>query len=60
MATAEQIKSLIQSHLSMNAEQFYASTLQILAHEARQGHTGLANEIQVCRNYFNLSSCFRG
>ena len=46
MATAEQIKSLIRSHLSMNAEQFYASALQIAAHEARQGHNGLANEIQ--------------
>ena len=46
MATAEQIKSLIRSHLSMNVEQFYASALQIAAHEARQGHTGLANDIK--------------
>lgn len=46
MATAEQIKSLIRSHLSMNAEQFYASALQIAAHEARQGHTALANDIR--------------
>lgn len=46
MATAEQIKSLIRSHLSMNTEQFYTSALQIAAHEARQGHAGLANEIR--------------
>jgi SpoVK/Ycf46/Vps4 family AAA+-type ATPase len=30
----------------MNAEQFYASALQIAAHEARQGHTALANDIR--------------
>jgi len=47
MATAEQIKSLIRSHLSMNAEQFYTSALQLAAHEARQGHTGLANDIRA-------------
>lgn len=46
MATAEQIKSLIRSHLSMDAEQFYASALQIAAHEARQGHKALANDIR--------------
>ena len=47
MATAEQIKTLIRSHLDMNAEQFYTSALQIAAHEARQGHNVLANEIKV-------------
>ena len=46
MATAEQIKALIRSHLSMNSEQFYTSALQIAAHEARQGHDALANEIK--------------
>jgi SpoVK/Ycf46/Vps4 family AAA+-type ATPase len=46
MATAEQIKALIRSHLNMNAEQFYASALQIAAHEARQGHDVLAQEIK--------------
>ena len=46
MATAEQIKSLIRSHLNDNTEQFYASALQIAAHEARQGHSGLAYEIR--------------
>ncbi len=46
MATAEQIKSLIRSHLNMNTEQFYTSALQIAAHEARQGHDVLANDIK--------------
>ena len=46
MATADQIKALIRSHLNMNPEQFYASSLQIAAHEAKQGHTALANDIQ--------------
>jgi len=46
MATADQIKVLIRSHLSMNSGQFYSSALQIAAHEARQGHTGLANDIR--------------
>lgn len=46
MATAEQIKTLIRSHLTSNSEQFYASALQIAAHEARQGHDILANEIK--------------
>jgi len=31
----------------MNAEQFYTSALQLAAHEARQGHTGLANDIRA-------------
>lgn len=46
MATAEQIKSLIRSHLNANAEQFYTSALQIASHEARQGHSTLAVEIR--------------
>lgn len=46
MATAEQIKSLIRSHLNANTEQFYTSALQIASHEARQGHSTLAVEIR--------------
>jgi SpoVK/Ycf46/Vps4 family AAA+-type ATPase len=46
MATAEQIKSLIRSHLSDDAERFYSIALQVAAHEARQGHTALAHEIR--------------
>jgi SpoVK/Ycf46/Vps4 family AAA+-type ATPase len=46
MATADQIKALIKSHYSQNTEQFLTFALQIAAHEARQGHGALANEIR--------------
>ncbi len=42
MATAEQIKSLIRSHLNANT----SSALQIASHEVRQGHNALAVEIR--------------
>lgn len=46
MATAEQIKSLIRSHLEEDGERFYTVALQLAAHEARQGHSSLAHEIK--------------
>ncbi len=46
MATAEQIKSLIRSHLADNPEQFYTIALQVAAHEAQQGHGELAHDIR--------------
>lgn len=46
MATAEQIKSLIRSHLDESPEGFLTAALQMAAHEARQGHTALAYEIR--------------
>lgn len=46
MATAEQIKSLIRSHLEEDGERFYTIALQLAAHEARQGHAALAHEIK--------------
>lgn len=46
MATAEQIKSLIRSHLSDDPERFYSIALQVAAHEAKQGHTALAHDIR--------------
>ncbi len=46
MATAEQIKSLIRSHLNDDAERFYSIALQVAAHEAKQGHTALAHDIR--------------
>jgi len=47
MATAEQIKSLIRSHLSEQPEQFFTIALQVAAHEAKQGHQSLAHEIRT-------------
>ena len=46
MATAEQIKTLIRSHLDEDGERFFTSALQVAAHEARQGHASLAHEIK--------------
>lgn len=46
MATAEQIKSLIRSHLSDDQERFYTLALQVAAHEAQQGHAALAHDIR--------------
>ena len=46
MATAEQLKSLIRSHISGDAERFYAIALQVAAHEAGQGHGSLALNIR--------------
>ncbi|QTN32939.1 ATP-binding protein [Akkermansiaceae bacterium] len=46
MATAEQIKSLIRSHLSDDHERFYTLALQVAAHEAQQGHAALAHDIR--------------
>ena len=47
MATAEQIKSLIRSHVSEQPEQFFTVALQVAAHEAQQGHQSLAHEIRA-------------
>jgi SpoVK/Ycf46/Vps4 family AAA+-type ATPase len=45
MATAEQLKSLIRSHLS-DDERFFTISLQVAAHEAQQGHGALAHDIR--------------
>lgn len=47
MATATQIKALLQSHGSSDDERFYAVALQVAAAEARQGHEKLAQEIRT-------------
>lgn len=46
MATAEQIKYLIRSHYENDAERFATAALQLAAHEARQGHKALAEQIR--------------
>ncbi len=47
MATASQIKSLIRSHYESDSESFLTAALQVAAHEARQGHSALAQEIRT-------------
>jgi len=46
MATAEQIKALIKSHFSEDRERFYTISLQVAAHESRQGHNSIASAIR--------------
>lgn len=46
MATAEQLKSLIRSHLNDDEERFFSVALQVAAHEALQGHGALAHDIR--------------
>ena len=46
MATAEQLKSLIQSHYEKDNERFSTIALQLAASEARKGHNNLAHELQ--------------
>ena len=46
MATAEQIKSLLQSHYKNEDERFTSIALQVAAHEARKGNTSIAQEIK--------------
>src|SRR5262245_3681551 len=46
MATSEQIKALIKSHIDNDEMRFATTALQIAAHEARQGHLSIAEEIK--------------
>ena len=46
MATAAQLKTLIKSHYEDKIEQFNTYALQLAAHEAKQGHAKLANDIR--------------
>jgi len=46
MATATQIKALLQSHGSGDDERFYAIALQLAAAESRRGHEALGGEIK--------------
>ena len=46
MATAEQLKALIKSHFSNDRERFYTISLQMAAHESKQGHVALARSIR--------------
>ncbi len=46
MATATQIKALLQSYGTEDEERFYGIALQVAAAEARRGHEALAQEIR--------------
>jgi SpoVK/Ycf46/Vps4 family AAA+-type ATPase len=46
MPTAEQLRSLIKAHFEQNNERFTTIVLQIAAHEAKNGHIKLADDIK--------------
>mgnify|MGYP002777952265 CR=1 FL=1 len=46
MSTARQIIALLKSYVEGEEQKFYSTALQMAAHEARQGHGKLAQEIR--------------
>lgn len=46
MATADQIRNLVKAYCSHDDEQFKTIVLQIAAHEAKLGHSSLAQELK--------------
>ncbi|CAG9297666.1 AAA family ATPase [Celerinatantimonas diazotrophica] len=46
MASSEQLKALFQSHLEKDDGRFMSVALQVAAHEARNGHGKLAQELR--------------
>lgn len=46
MATAEQLKALLRSHVAGDEERFRAIALQIAAHSAKKGNTQLAQDLR--------------
>lgn len=56
MATMDQIKALIRSHLDEDTEYFRSVALQVAAYEARRGHDDMASYIRdLLESYRNKS-----
>ena len=47
MASAEQIKALLKSHVDGDDPRFFAVAMQVAAHEAKMGHGKLAQELRA-------------
>jgi SpoVK/Ycf46/Vps4 family AAA+-type ATPase len=47
MASAEQLKALLKSHLDGDDERFFSVAMQLAAHEAKLGHGKLAQELRA-------------
>jgi SpoVK/Ycf46/Vps4 family AAA+-type ATPase len=47
MASAEQLKALLQSHLEGDDPRFFSVAMQVAAAEARKGHTKVAQELRA-------------
>jgi len=58
MAASDQLKSLIKSFGESDDERFFASALQIVASEARKGHTNLAMELKKLIEKAKLNRSF--
>ena len=46
MASAEQVKALLRSHMDGDDDHFYAVAMQVAAREARRGHGKLAEQLR--------------
>ena len=46
MASADQLKALVKSHIARDDGQFYSVAMQVAAHEAKVGHGKLAQELR--------------
>ncbi len=46
MASSEQLKALIKSHISRDDGQFFSVAMQVAAHEAKLGHGKLAEDLR--------------
>jgi SpoVK/Ycf46/Vps4 family AAA+-type ATPase len=47
MASAEQLKALLKSHINGDEAHFYSIAMQVAAHEAKVGHGKLAGELRA-------------
>ncbi len=47
MASAEQLKALLRSHIDGDEAHFYSVAMQVAAHEAKVGHGKLAEELRA-------------
>ena len=47
MASAEQLKALLKSHLEGDDDRFFSVAMQVAAHEAKLGHGKLAQELRA-------------
>lgn len=47
MASAKQLKALLESHLQGDDERFFSVAMQVAAHEAKLGHGKLAEELRA-------------
>jgi len=47
MASAEQIKALLKSHIEGDNSHFFSVAMQVAAHEAKLGHGKLARELRA-------------